>query len=178
MGNLQSKWVVDQLVAAYLNGVRAGEFSGVVFDDAAKEFGQGMFTNKDVNRDGRYYPSWKEGQKDLIRRITAALHADISPLGYTYFVAANIWQMFSANIASTYGAWYANGSLRLDVYYLERGTSSGNVQTANAQDPQTGLRHSPQRAAVFRPTTSQPTRWLSVPRKRPFHHLLSSLPST
>ncbi|MGY6215316.1 hypothetical protein ACW73L_09150 [Methylolobus aquaticus] len=136
--NLQNRWVVEQLAQGYTNAIINGDFSGTTFDDIARTPPDNSCANRDVRQDGRYYNTWKEGQKALLQRITAALHSATSPLGYPYFVAANMYQINNSNSGNTYGAWYADRSLRLDAYYLERGTQGGHDQRANSTDPETG----------------------------------------
>ena len=136
--NLQSRYVVERLAEGYTNAIRNGGFSGATFDDIARTPPDNSCANKDVQQDGRFYNTWKEGQKALLQRITTALHSATSPLGFPYYVAANMYQINTSNSGTTYGAWYADRSLRLDAYYLERGTQGGHDQRANSTDPETG----------------------------------------
>jgi len=135
--NLQSRWVVNQMIDALLESIRRRDHAAVMMDDLLPNISAGC-ANREAGGQGSY-ASYMDGKKDFVKRLTDILHAETSPYGSAYLVAGNVWQISSPQFASTYGAWYADGSLRLDLYYLEKGTQDGNNQIASSRDPQTRL---------------------------------------
>ena len=135
--NLQSRWVVNQMIDALLESIRRRDHAAVMMDDLLPNITAGC-ANREAGGQGSY-ASYMEGKKDFVKRLTDILHRETSPYGSAYLVAGNVWQISSPQFASTYGAWYADGSLRLDLYYLEKGTQDGNNQIASSRDPQSRL---------------------------------------
>lgn len=136
VANLQSRWVVDQLVQMTVASLFAGNYGALFFDDLARD--NDTCINKEAGGKGAY-ASWKDGQKDFVKRLTDWLHGRYTHNGKHYRISGNIWSPKSTLVKNTILKWYANRSLRLDHYYYEAGDYHGVSQSTDGIDPETGL---------------------------------------
>lgn len=136
VANLQSRWVVDQLVKMTVASLIAGNYDALFFDDLARD--NDTCINREVGGKGAY-ATWKDGQKEFVKRVTDWLHGRYTYNGKHYRISGNIWSPKSTLVKNTILKWYANRSLRLDHYYYEAGDYQGLSQSADGIDPETGL---------------------------------------
>lgn len=134
--NFQSKTVVDALVQYTLDSVAAGNYQALFFDDIARDI-PGC-ANREVGGSGAY-PSWKDGQKDYMKRVVGALRLRTNTANPAFMIFGNIWSPKSTLVKGTVLKWYADASLRLDHYYYEAGAYMGQTIDANGVDPENGL---------------------------------------
>jgi len=135
-GNWQSKKVVDDMVAATTDDFPWEKYKAIFFDSFGASLNS-RSTNADYGGQGSY-KSWEEGKLDLVRRISeyarnTALTAQSAP----YAVFANIYDPKRQSAYRTVLKWYAQGILRLDHYYYEKGGLE--QQAPNGVVPSTSL---------------------------------------
>jgi hypothetical protein len=136
VANLQSRWVVGRLVALTLASIYAGNYDALFLDDIGRA--NGSCANREAGGSGSY-ATWKDGQKDFMKRLSEQLRKRYTSHGKPYRVFGNIWSPKTTLSAGSVLKWYADKSLRLDHYYYEAGNTLTESQKATGIDPQTGL---------------------------------------
>lgn len=134
--NFMSKAVVDNLVENTLLGMKAGKYQVLFIDDLPREMT--TCVNKEAGGRGSY-SSWKDGQKDFMKRVVDGLRSTRHESGNPYRIFGNIWSPKLQMNKRTILPWYADGTLRLDHYYYESGAIKGETIEADGTDPVTGL---------------------------------------
>lgn len=134
--NFMSRAVVDNLVNITIQSMKTGKYQTLFIDDLPREMPN--CANMAVGGKGSY-SSWKEGQKDFIKRVADGLRSTVQNTGMNYKIFGNIWSPKLPMNQRTILKWYADGSLRLDHYYYEKGAIEGETIEANGIDPATGL---------------------------------------
>jgi hypothetical protein len=131
--NFQSKFAVRKLLANVLWSYGAGDYSVLFIDDLPRDIP--ICENKDSGGEGAY-KTWKEGQKDFLVKVSAELKKNDLDRDLIF---GNVWHPLAPGTAKTYLKWFADGSLKLDHYYLEAGPQKALSIRANGTDPSTGL---------------------------------------
>ena len=126
--NFQSKFAVRRLVNNILQSYSMGDYSALFIDDLSREI-PGC-ENKDSGEEGSYR-TWKDGQKDFVVQINSELKRRY--LGRD-LIFGNVWHPLNPGVARTYLKWFADGSLKLDHYYLEAGPQKNTSIVANGVD--------------------------------------------
>ncbi|MEQ1560426.1 MAG: hypothetical protein ABL933_16005 [Methyloglobulus sp.] len=140
VGNLQSRYVVWDLVQKTIASLKTGFYDQMFMDVVIGT--QQDCVNKEYGGWGSY-SSWKEGQTDYINQITNAARSMYGRLGSRIKVTGNIWSPY-ADIQSA--QWYANSYIRLDHYFFESGgfaiedtSPTYHYLATNGSDPANGL---------------------------------------
>jgi len=124
--NYSSKAVVNNVYACIVANYSGGT-EGVYIDDM-KYHTPGQAYNSTWGGEGEY-STWAEGRFDFFTRLK-------SYLGYRKIIV-NVYDPVSSQVLSGVAKWYADGDLRFDHYYYEKGGLG--TQTPNGTDPETGL---------------------------------------
>lgn len=120
IGNWQSKWVVDNMVAATIADFPWEKYRAVFFDSFGLELVE-QTVNSDIDNKGEYR-SWVEGNLDMVIRISNAFRDTLkTKQKEPYAVFANIYDPKRNLAYRTVAKWYAENTLRLDHYYFEKG---------------------------------------------------------